>query len=305
MKLAITGGAGFIGRWLADAALAAGHEVSLIGRRGHVRYIEFAGSVFPYRPTDYRVDGLVEAIGPCDAIVHLAAERFGGTARFDLFEENLRLTRAVLETAQHLSVDCIVMLSSTAVYSSANPHPWQEFIYPSPNSLYGAAKLAAEALSDLMARSAGLHLKQLRAASVLGHGERPGGAAMTFIQRAYSGQPLEVWGAGRQRREYIYVKDVADAVLAALNRHCPAGVYNVGTGVDISIVELATLVNQVFDNRAGLVTRSVDQEFSGEGFMDIQKAREIMGWRPFWSLEAALADIRTLMVAGSHGVKYG
>jgi UDP-glucose 4-epimerase len=304
MKLAVTGGAGFIGRWLAEAALHAGHDVSLIGRRDGVNGVHFGGAVYPYQRTDYTTDDLVRVIGSSDAIVHLAAERFSGMTRFDLFEENVRLAWAVLNAARRCSVCSVVMLSSISVYSRANPLPWDESTVPAPSTLYGASKVAAETLSQAIGPAAGLNVKQLRAAQLLGYGERAGFAATTFIERANRREALEVWGMGRERKEYVYVKDVAGAILAALDVNRSAGAYNVGAGTDTSIRELAELVNRVFENPAGIHTRAVEHEFTGEARMDIGKAAAQLGWRPLWSLEAALADIRAIMSARTHEVTY-
>ncbi len=295
MKIAITGGSGFVGRWLCEAIARDGDEPVVLGR--HPR-LERAGSgavEWRYEPTDYAVESLARLFEPCGAVVHLAAARFGDNSRFDLYHQNVETSWRVFEAAQRVRLPRVVAISSASVYSERNPQPWTEDCRAVPQGLYGASKLAMESLADVWSLAQGLNVVCLRVAQVLGHGEHGGYMLNTFIERAHAGLELMVQGEGHERREYVYVKDVAQAILATLKSNAASGVYNVGPGIQVSRADLARTIARVFQSRGGVRFQPVEHERCEHRLMDVRKAREDLGWQAQWSLEAALEDIREHM----------
>lgn len=295
MKIAVTGGGGFIGRWFCDAALAAGHEPVVIGRSSAHSVATAAGQVVEHRGSDYSAESLASSLDGCEAAVHLAAARFARANRLDLYAANIAIAGSLLTACRQSGLSNVVMLSSLGVYSSLNPLPWRESQRAIPATLYGASKLAIESLADACMADSELRVKSLRVAQVLGHGEREGYMLSTFLRRAFAGEALQVYGQGVGRREYVYVKDVADAILTALNSPGCRGPFNIGTGTAISCLELAQAVNQAFRNEAGFVLRTDLPEVQEHNVMDVTATREQLHWRAGWTLAAALEEIRSLM----------
>lgn len=299
MKVAVTGGSGFVGSALLPAAAAAGLEVTVVGRREGCASLGVAGHRFPYVRTDYSVRSLARVLPGHDALVHLGAAKFSSGWGVDDYLQSVGAGAAVLEACRRASVANVVLLSSRTVYSDRNPLPWAETARVVPQNLYGAAKAAVEVLGELASARQGLRCKSLRLAQVLGHGEREGYLVNTFIRRAAAGQTLEVHGSGGGRREYVYVRDVAAAILAALARREVSGVFNIGTGEAVSILELAELVNAVFDNRGNLALRPDLPEDAGTHRLDVAKARIELGWSARWTLEEALREMRAELREGA------
>lgn len=292
MKIAVTGGSGFVGSGLLPAAAAAGHGITVIGRREGVRDLTVSGHFFTYARTDYSVESLVRIIAGHDALVHLGAAKVTPDWGIEAYLQSVGTAAAVLEACRLTELANVVLLSSRTVYSAQNLLPWSEETQVVPLNLYGAAKAAIEILGRFASAQQGLHCKSLRLAQVLGHGEREGFLANTFIRQAAAGQSLQVYGSGSGRREFIYLKDVAAAILAALGKGEVCGIFNIGTGTAVSALELAEQVNAVFDNSGNLARRPDLPEDASTHLLDVTKARLQLGWSAHWTLEEALRDMR-------------
>lgn len=295
MNIAVTGASGFIGTWLLPAAVAAGHRVTALGRAGDVRSLTAGDASVPYARTDYSVESLCRILPGHDAVVHLGAGKFTGEWGLESYLQALAVSGAVLEACGQSSIANVVLASSRTVYSEHNPLPWSEDARVVPLNLYGAAKAAMEILGEYHSAWRGLRCKSLRLAQVLGRGEREGYLLATFLRRAAAGQTLQVHGAGTGRRDFLYVRDAAAAILAALEKPEVSGVFNVGTGRPVSARQLAELINAAFDNAGNIELRPELPEDRSTHVLDVTKARETLGWSARWTLEEALDDLRTTL----------
>ncbi len=255
----VTGGAGFIGSHVVDALVARGDEVHVVddlssGRREQVN----AGATF--HELDIRdavaLLALREQLGPIDTWYHLAAQ---ADVRVSVANPILDATVNVIGTLAVLDVARVdgapVVFTSTggAIYGEC-VEPASEQVPAQPTSPYGAHKLAAECCIAQDARLHGARHAVLRLANVYGPRQDPHGEAgvvAIFAGRIHGGQAATIFGTGNQTRDYVFVADVAEAVLAAadsasdgrdssLREQGDVPVYNIGTSIETSVLELWT-----------------------------------------------------------------
>jgi len=251
LTICVTGGAGFIGSHLADAFLDAGHRVLVIddlssGRRENVP------AAADFYPLDVRSPEAAEllAFTGVDVLVHQAAQMDVRRSVEDpAFDASVNVVGSLnlLEGARRGGVRQVLFASTGgAIYGEQERYPADEDHPTRPLSPYGVSKLAVERYLFYYHHAYGLDATCLRYANVYGERQNPHGEAgvvAIFLQRLLSGQPAVINGDGLQTRDYVHVSDVVAANLAALGR---AGfhTYNVGTGVETSVVELYRLLSR-------------------------------------------------------------
>ena len=227
MKVAVTGGAGFIGSHVVDALLAAGATVHVLdnlstGQTANLATaLERGAELHTVDVTDEEQTARVMTLAGPSVVIHLAAQidvrRSVDRPAFDA-AINIAGTAAVLEAARRAGAPRVVLASTAAVYGQPDKLPILERAPLRPLTPYGAAKAAAEAYLDLYRRLYGLSTLALRMANVYGprqdpHGES--GVVAIFNGAAAERRPVTVHGDGRQTRDYVHVDDVARAFLLA------------------------------------------------------------------------------------------
>lgn len=285
MKVLVTGGSGFIGRSVLEELLLRGHDVRSLD------LVEPSLTV-PFIKGDVRdIELLQRAAEGVESIVHLAAivSVAEATERpLDTFEINVRGTLNVAEVARREGAN-IVYASSVAVYGEPLRLPISEDHPALPKSIYGSTKLAGESVLLGYAGSFGIQIASLRFFNVYGPHMKPGpyaGVIYKFLQRIREGKPLTIEGDGKQTRDFVYVRDVSKAVAIAVE--CGAtGVYNVGTGKETSILQLAEILFELTGKRTGIEHAPSRPGDIRRSRADITKMREL-GWRPQVSLEDGL-----------------
>ena len=238
MRAVVTGGAGFIGSHLVDALVARGDDVTVVddlstGRR------EFLSEHARLREHDIREPFDVEA----DIVFHLAAQADVGTSMqrpaFDA-QVNVVGTINTLEAARAAGAEVVFASTGGAIYGEQDYFPADEQHPARPVSPYGVSKLAFERYLFYFHVAYGLDATCLRYANVYGERQNPHGEAgvvAIFLSKLLAGQAPTINGPGLQTRDYVHVSDVVQANLLALGK--PGfHVYNVGTGVETSVVEL-------------------------------------------------------------------
>jgi UDP-glucose 4-epimerase len=241
--------------------------------------------------------------GGFDAISHLAAQidvrKSVADPAYDA-AVNIGGTLNLLEALRQSGRPARFIFSSTggAIYGDFVTPPNVEDYAKDPESPYGIAKLSAELYMAYYARVHGLDTVALRYANVYGPRQNPHGEAgvvAIFCDRILNGQPLTVFGEGKLTRDYVYVGDVARANLAAAERPLPkAGRldtrgFNIGTGVETTVEQLARILMQAAGNEVPLhpqPSRPGEQQRSA---VKIDKAAEVLGWKPEMDVVAGLA----------------
>ncbi len=293
MRVVVTGGAGFIGSHLADAFLARGDDLVAIDdlSAGRLGRLDTRATLHKVSITD--ASSLTEVIGSVrpELICHLAAQidvRTSVTQPADDAQANIVGTINVLEAAR--AVGARVMLCSTggALYGRDAPIPSLEDVLPLPESPYGISKYCAEQYVLLYNRLHQCSHSVLRLANVYGPRQDPtgeSGVVPIFCSQVLKGARPTIFGDGTQTRDYVYVTDAVAAFIAAADRRRP-GIWNIGTGTEVSVLELAKVIGEI----AG---RPVEPTLAPARPGELQRSALAVqrAWRDLgWSAKTRLAD---------------
>lgn len=308
----ITGGAGFIGSHVADLFLDRGYEVEIIddlsnGKRENVPENAALHEMSVTSPES----AAVVREGGFDVLVHLAAQMDVRRSVADpLFDAGtnilgiINLLEAVKETGRQTRV--VFTSTGGAIYGDFNTPPNLESCAKEPDSPYAISKLASEYYLAYYGRLHGLEHVSVRFGNVYGPRQDPHGEAgvvAIFCNRILEGKPLTIFGDGTQTRDYVYVGDVAGAVWRGATFELPpagpvdARSFNIGTGRGTSVVELARLLQQVAGSNVDIVFAPRRPGEQQESFLNVDKARDVLGWKPGVTLAEGLA--RTFAWAGA------
>jgi UDP-glucuronate 4-epimerase len=298
----VTGCAGFIGSTVTDALLADGSEVlgvdsftdyypradkeaALAEARGHPSFKLLEHDLADQALPESSLEGI-------DGIFHLAARpgvRASWGAGFDAYvNDNILATHSVADAAAKRGIR-LLFASSSSIYGDALAYPTPEDTSPSPISPYGVTKLACEHLVAAHARFSGLQHVALRYFTVYGPRQRPDMAFSRIIAALVQGREFEIFGDGRQSRDFTFVGDAVTATLAAM-RAAPSGAtYNVGGGSEATLNDVGSLLGELAgrDLRVGYRERAAGDV--RRTLADTARIRSELGWEPRTDLRAGLA----------------
>jgi UDP-glucose 4-epimerase len=299
-RACVLGGGGFIGRWVVAALRERGVHVTVAGRGGPYDDADWVGGdlgtgAFARVLRDRGIDAVFDFAGYADP-----PRSFDEP--LDTLEENTAATVRRLEALQQVPQDAIyVYASSAAVYGSEGEVPLREECEPAPLSPYAVSKLAGEQYVAQYHRAHGLPAIALRMFSVYGPGQRKQ-VVYDLICRALSDDAaLEVFSPPEVTRDFVYVRDVAEAAAALAERAPACGeIYNVASGRETSMRELATTI-------VGAAGLDKQIEFGGEvrpgsavrNYGSIERMREL-GVEPATSLEQGIGETVDWVRQGLH-----
>jgi nucleoside-diphosphate-sugar epimerase len=303
IRALVTGCAGFIGSHLTESLLRDGHDVLGVDcfTDNYARSQKLANlrsamdfSSFRFARCDLAEADVSRLLEGCDVVFHLAAEpgvRSSWGSRFDVYlRHNVAATQRLLEAAMPLERLRFVYASSSSVYGEAESLPTPEDASPQPLSPYGVTKLGAEQLCLLYNANHGLETVALRYFSVYGPRQRPDMAFNRFCRSVLAGDPIEIFGDGRQTRDFTYVADVVAATCAAATADpAPGRVYNVGGGSRVSLRQTLEVLETVSGSRPDIRYEPREHGDVADTGADITRAREELHFAPRTSLEQGLA----------------
>lgn len=294
----VLGGRGFIGSHLVDKLLAQGNSV-LCFDRPHVQPLSnphlnnpnfelFEGDFASERETSAALEG-------CDVCFHLVSttlpQSSNGDPVFDI-ESNVVSTVRLLSRAATSGVKKFVFVSSGGtIYGVPKEVPITETHPTDPVSSYGITKLAIEKYLHLFHTLHGLEYSILRLANPFGERQRvlaSQGAVAVFLGKVRRGESVEIWGDGSIVRDYIYISDVVDALIAAASYKTEERIFNIGSGRGHSLNELLDGIEQVTGMKAHrryLPGRLFDVPTS---VLSIDRAKQHLNWSPKVTFEAGL-----------------
>ena len=310
MRVLITGGAGFIGSHLTEALLSRGDEVLILddlstGSKGNIRHLKNVPELNYWIDSVMNKALLAELVDESDIVVHLAAAvgvRLIVESPVRTIETNIKGTELVLEAA--LKKKKKVFIASTSeVYGKSTHFPFREdgdlVLGPTDKGRWSYA--ASKALDEFLALA---YWKERKLPVVVGRffntiGPRQTGqygmVVPNFVRQALEGQPITVFGTGKQSRCFCYVGDTVAGVLKLLDAPAAVGqVFNIGGSREISIEDLAHLVKAKLNSSSPICYIPYDQAYE-EGFEDMprrvpstEKIERCVGWHPSTSLDTTI-----------------
>jgi UDP-glucuronate 4-epimerase len=303
MQVLLTGGAGFIGSYVADGLLSGGHAVAAVDNLNSyydpalkkARLARLQGRPgFRFAEADISVPGALEAVAGrerYDVIVHLAAQAGVRHALKDpaaYTRTNLVGHHNVIEFARsHAGLGHLVYASSSSVYGNDTKAPFSEDARADrPMSYYGATKRAAELLSHSYAELYGLKQTGLRFFTVYGPWGRPDMAYWLFTDSILRGRPIPVFGGGKLRRDFTYVDDIAAAVvhIAQTPFHSQEGaphrIYNLGNSHPEDVLSLIRAIEAATGRKAVIEPTEGPPGDVRETYADISRAAKDFGFAP-------------------------
>ena len=304
-KIFVTGGAGFIGSHMVDRLCKDEKEVVVFDNlsSGKIENIKkwLKKSNFNFVHEDLlKPASILKPLSECETVFHLAANpevRVGTTDPKVHYEQNMTATFNLLEAVR--KVGCIknfVFTSSSTVYGEAEKTPTPEDYAPlKPISIYGASKLASEALIISYAYTYGFDAIIYRLANIIGPRAQHG-VIYDFINKLTKNpKQLEILGDGTQRKSYLYIDDCIDAMLTGMNHsHGRVEIYNVGSEDQVNVKVIADIVCQEMGLRdvEYVYTGGVDGGRGWKGdvkvmLLSIEKIKEL-GWKPKLSSRQAV-----------------
>lgn len=293
----VTGGAGFIGSHVVSKLMERGCSVAVLDD-----YSTGADENLPNSSALALIQGdirdyghVLQAARGADVVFHLAAQ-VGNVLSLERPDTDLATnalgTINVLKACRELSIPKLVYSSSGAIFGETVYVPVDEDHPKAPVSAYGISKLCAEHYCLVLGAEYKLQVSCLRYFNAYGVNQRfnpYGNVIPIFVERALKGEPLHIYGDGEQTRDFVDVRDLAEANLAAWDSDAQ-GVFNIGTGVATTVNQLARHIIEAVGNevpitygpsRAGEVKDSVS---------DISKAASLLGFHPSISIQQGVKD---------------
>ena len=302
MNVLVTGGVGFIGSHVCERLLADGHTVCALDdlndfydpaiKQNTLRELQARAESFAFVHADitHRTE-LDEVLGsmPFDQIIHLAA-RAGVRPSLEqpaLYQRvNVEGTTHLLEAAREHGVQKITIASSSSVYGVNSSVPFSEtdpiFSAISP---YAASKLACEALGHVYHHVYGMDVCMLRFFTVYGPRQRPDLAIHKFAKLMQSGRPITVFGDGSTSRDYTYVEDTVDGILACTEREFGYEVINLGESQTVELSRLIELLESALGMEAQIDRQPLQPGDVPITYANIDKARRLLGYDPQTKIE--------------------
>lgn len=287
MNILVTGGAGFIGSWVAEAYISNGHNVLVIDNlsTGNISNIPQEAEFIECDILDKEyIEKLVMKFRP-DVVNHHAAQiNVRYSVENPTFDANTNIIGSLnlLEMCRLYRVRRIIFASTGgAIYGNPANLPAAEDTENLPLSHYGTSKLCVESYLDLYHRMYGIDYVSLRYANVYGERQNPyseAGVVSIFCNNIIRGKPCRVFGDGNQSRDYVYCRDVANANLKSLE--ASTGIYNIGTATLVSVNDLIDQLRQVTGTHFDVIYDNPRKGDIDKISLDNSKARLSMGWSP-------------------------
>jgi UDP-glucose 4-epimerase len=305
-KILVTGGAGFIGSHVVDAYIQADHQVIVVDNleTGSITYVNPRARFYQVDVLDTFLEEIVAQERP-KVVNHHAAQANISRSVADPVQDartNILGSLRLLELARKYGIQHFIFASSGgAIYGVQQYYPADEDHPTNPVNAYGLAKLTVERYLDYYRMAHGIQYISLRYANVYGPRQNPDGEAgvvAIFIGSLLQGKHPIIYGDGEQTRDFVHVWDVAQSNILAMGLLLSAGhasgtgsrVFNISTGRETSVLRILALLASYLGTssicqfeaaRDGEIRRSV---------LDLRRAREVLNWKPTFSLEEGLQE---------------
>lgn len=304
MKYLITGGAGFIGSSLTERLLRRGDEIVCVDnfndfydpavKRRNIKSFLADGS-YKLIEADIRDFEKIKKIiceNGFDCVVHFAA-RAGVRPSIiepELYKEvNVGGTTNIISACRMSDCKKIVVASSSSVYGNYPEVPFSEDMFPlAPASPYGSTKLRGEEICRKCWKDYGVKSACLRFFTVYGPRQRPEMAIHKFTRRIISGEEIEIFGLGSSSRDYTYIDDIIDGVVAVIDKDFGFEIFNLGDSSPVNILGLVKIIEKAVGKEAKIKFAPVQEGDVERTFADISKASKELNYSPGVSIEEGI-----------------
>ncbi|CAH0281816.1 UDP-glucose 4-epimerase [Peribacillus frigoritolerans] len=299
MKAIVTGGAGFIGSHLVEELISSGAEVHVLDNMisGQRDYVHPHAIIHTEDICSEEAKQIIVREKP-DVVFHLAAQAdVGRSIHEPQYDANVNIngTINILEACHETSVKKVIFSSTSGVYGNLQKELISEEDLTGPISYYGLSKLTAESYIRLFHQLYGLPYTILRYGNVYGPRQTAkgeGGVVAVFLDRIKKGMPLSIHGDGEQTRDFIYVKDIVNANMAAVNQGHQE-IIQVSTAQKTSVNHLLNMLTQIHGFKVNTVHTSPRTGDIKHSCLDNKKARQILKWQPKSDIFQGLSETYT------------
>jgi len=295
----ITGGAGFIGSEFVRQTVKKGHRVAVVDKLTYAGDLERLSEVrkdITFYKADISNQEFIEHIfekeNP-EVIVHFAAESHVDRSLLDPYpfiSSNVLGTQVLLEVSKAKGVELFVNMSTDEVYGDLGKEgSFTEGSPLKPNSPYSTTKASADMLGRAYHRSFGLPVITIRASNNYGPWQYPEKFVPVIILKALQDEKIPVYGDGTNVREWLYVTDCAEGIMAAIEKGKPGEIYNIGSKEEKQNIEVAKAILQLLGKGEELIEFVKDRP--GHDFrysLDTTKAKRELGWEAKTSFDEGL-----------------
>jgi len=303
MKSIVTGVAGFIGSHLAERLIQEGHEVEGIDcftdyYARSIKEQNLKGLLkepgFAFMEANLLETDLNKILIGIDCVFHQAAQagvRASWGEEFEIYTSlNVLATQRLLEACKDSKIRRFVYASSSSVYGDSEELPLREKSLLKPVSPYGVTKLAGEQLCYSYWKNYQIPVISLRYFTVYGPRQRPDMAFHKFIKAILNGEEIEIYGDGKQTRDFTFISDAVSGNILAMNSNAEGEVFNIGGGSRVLLYEVLDSMQKIAGKTAKIVYRDVQKGDVRHTLADTSKAKEYLGYNPRVNLETGLAE---------------
>lgn len=282
-KIGVIGASGFIGKNLLEQYGNQYEFINISRSNGCV--------------SDYSEKELTKALCGCDSVIILASKKVSQNEEqsLSLYIDNVNVLENTLIACKNLGIKNIVYTSSRCVYKNDQCSPIKETALIEPINYYGISKATAEQLCVYYNNKYGFNIKILRLAQIIGN-DKNGYMIDKFVNSAIKGEPLTVYGNAVGKRDYIYIKDVINALILSLIHSENCGIYNIGSGTGTTSKHLADAVIKGFESKSEIIMLCDKEEDTSISYLDVTKAEKELSFRCEYSLLQAFEDLKNTMM---------
>lgn len=292
MKVLVTGGAGFIGSHVVDRLIQRGDDVTVFDNLSSGKQ-DFINEKAEFIELDLVKDDDELNLEGFEEVWHIAANpdvRIGSQSPESIYYNNIQATFNILEAMRKYGVGRIIFTSTSTVYGEAKVIPTPETYPPHPISIYGASKLACEALIASYCHTFDMKSWIYRFANVIGRRSTHGVIYDFIMKLRRNPEKLEILGDGEQNKSYIYIDDCIDAMFHGLKSDGDVNIFNIGSNDQIKVKRIAEIVCEAMGLKPRFEFTGGKRGWKGDVpvmFLSNEKLKTI-GWKPRYNSEEAV-----------------